>query len=307
MEYLLLALATLSSSGKAMVLKKLGTGSRGGRELHSLNSAIFLIAAAVVATFGLIKGDSLLPSGLTILLSLIFATLLLFTQVTEALAMKHGSASMTILVYSLGLLLPIFYGSIFLSEPVSVPQIFGMLLILAALYFIINPKSDSAFSPLWLLLSLLACFGSGATAILQKIQQSSEVRDELMSFLALAFLFASAFSLLLSLLPGHRDGEKGDSADSAAKEETPPADREKRIFANLRFALFSGACVGLLNIFNLILAGKLPSVVHFPIYNIGSMILTGIGGRVIFGEKLSPMQAVGFGIGCIAILIIGLL
>ena len=310
MEYLLLALATLASSGKALVLKKLGRDSQASTQIYRLNSAIFIIAAAVVGVFALISGRWLVPSGFTLLLSLIFASLLLFTQVTETVAMKHGSASMTILVYSLGLLLPIFYGRIFLSERISAWQVVGMLLIVAALYFIVGPKRDGHFGPLWLPLALLACFGSGATAIVQKIQQNSDVREELMPFLVVAFTIASLISLALSFIPGKPEEKTDDERDSEREDaETrgfASPEWKKTVFANLRFALFSGFCVGALNILNLILAGKLPSVVQFPIYNIGGMILTGIGGRLIFAEKLTRMQAVGFAVGCCAILIIGL-
>ena len=67
-----------------------------------------------------------------------------------------------------------------------------------------------------------------------------------------------------------------------------------------------GLCVGFLNILNLTLAGKLPAVIQFPIYNIGGMILTGVLGAILFGEKNTKKQLIGFGIGCVSILIIGL-
>ena len=300
MEYLLLLLATLTSTGKALVLKKIGNDSGDDvRRMYRLNAGIFGVAATVVLAFALISGRATLPSLPTLLYSCIFASLLVFTQVTEVVAMKHGSASMTILIYSLGLLIPIFYGSIFLSEPISLPQVFGMALIVAALCFIVNPRVDGKFSSVWLIFSLLACFGSGFTAVMQKIQQSSEEREELMAFLVLAFSLAALLSLALSFLP--RRGEPA-VADGASAEE-----HRTVWLRTLRFVVFSGVCVGLLNVFNLILAGKLPAVVQFPIYNVGSMILTGVGGRLIFGEKLTRPQLIGFGIGCVAILIVGLL
>ena len=299
MEYLLLLLATMTSTGKALVLKKIGKDSGDSRRIHRLNAGIFGIATVVVLLFALVSRRATLPSPLTLLFAGVFAALLVFTQATEAVAMRHGSASMTILIYSLGLLIPIFYGSLFLSEPISLPQVFGMALIVAALCFIVNPKSDGKFSTVWLLFSLLACFGSGFTAVMQKLQQSSAVREELMAFLVLAFSLAALLSLALSFLP--RRGEPA-VADGASAEE-----HRTVWLRTLRFVLFSGVCVGLLNVFNLILAGKLPAVVQFPIYNVGSMILTGVGGRLIFGERLTHSQLVGFGIGCVAILIVGLL
>lgn len=292
MEYLLLAFATLASSTKALVLKRLGRDIKDNSEIYMLNSAIFLVASVVVAIYALTVEADFGVSLYTVILALFFSITLVFSQLTETFAMKHGSASMTILLYSLGLIFPIIYGSIFLSEKISLMQIFGMLLIFLALYFIVNPKLDGKISFLWLALALLASFGSGVTAIIQKIQQSSEYSSELLPFLVFAFVCASAWSLSVSLFSDKEKKKQG---------------RIKKAFSEWKFILFSGVAIGLLNILNLTLSGKLRAIVQFPIYNIGGMIMTGIGGRVIFGEKLSRTQLVGFIIGCAAILIIGLL
>ena len=292
MEYLLLALATIASSTKALVLKRLGRDIKDNSEIYMLNSAIFLVASVIVAIYALTVKADFSVSLYTAILALLFSITLVFSQLTETFAMKHGSASMTILLYSLGLIFPIIYGSIFLSEKISPMQIFGMLLIFLALYFIVNPKLDGKISFLWLALALLASFGSGVTAIIQKIQQSSEYSAELLPFLVFAFVFASVWSLSVSLFCDKEKKKQG---------------RIKKVFSEWKFILSSGVAIGLLNILNLTLAGKLHAIVQFPIYNIGGMILTGIGDRVIFGEKLSRHQLVGFILGCVAILIIGLL
>ncbi len=291
MEYLLLACATLFSTSKALVLKRLGRDITDRGEIYRLNSLIFLVASAVVALYALIIQNTISISLYTVILSFVFALTIVFSQLTETFAMKHGSASMTILLYSLGLVFPILYGSIFLAEPISLWQIFGMMLIFLALYFIVNPKLEGKVSLRWLTLALIASFGSGLTAIIQKIQQSSDYKNELVPFLLLAFFFASALSLSVSFF----GGEEGSGSASASK-----------LLSEWKFILFSGVSIGLLNVLNLILAGKLRAIVQFPIYNIGGMILTGIGGRIIFGEKLSKNQLIGFIIGCAAILIIGL-
>jgi aspartate carbamoyltransferase regulatory subunit len=71
-------------------------------------------------------------------------------------------------------------------------------------------------------------------------------------------------------------------------------------------AIISGLCVGIVNILNLYLSGKIPAVIQFPVYNIGNMILTGVLGALIFREKHTIKQFIGFGIGCLGILLIGL-
>jgi len=55
------------------------------------------------------------------------------------------------------------------------------------------------------------------------------------------------------------------------------------------------------------LAGKLPAIILFPVYNIGSIILTGIFCTIIYKEKNTKTGIIGFVIGCISIMIIGIL
>jgi len=62
-----------------------------------------------------------------------------------------------------------------------------------------------------------------------------------------------------------------------------------------------------LNLLNLNLAGKLPAIILFPVYNIGSIILTGIFCTIIYKEKNTKTGIIGFVIGCISIMIIGIL
>ena len=288
MEYLLLVLAALTSSFKGLICKKIGTDNSNGRRIYIFNAGIFFVASVTVLLYSLISRGLGSVSLRTLLLALTFAAVLLFTQLTETYAMKLGPASVTILIYSLGLVLPILYGRIFLSEKISLIQLFGMAFVVAALVFIIDPKKDKSFSLKWFVFATLAALGSGTTALIQKIHQSSEAKGELCVFLVISFVFAAVFSVAIAFFS--RGGEG----------------RLKFGASDLRFTLFSGACIGALNIMNLYLAGKLPAIIQFPIYNIGSMILTGVGGRIFFGERMSKKKLIGFLAGCAAILMIGL-
>ena len=63
----------------------------------------------------------------------------------------------------------------------------------------------------------------------------------------------------------------------------------------------------MLNFLNLSLSGKLPSVILFPIYNIGSMLLSSIISSIIYKDKPTKRQSVGFVLGIVAIFIVGVL
>ena len=75
----------------------------------------------------------------------------------------------------------------------------------------------------------------------------------------------------------------------------------------LLFPVFLGVSVAFLNFLNLKLAGVLPAAIQFPIYNVGSLILTSAVSVVAFREKLGIRKIVGYVIGIGAILMVGLL
>ena len=291
MYYCLLILSTVSGTVKSLVLKKLGRDFDKGNGIYLLNSLMLFLASAVIGTYTFLVIKSFNISIFSFVLSLVFGSSIVLSQLLEAHAMKRGPVSMTALIYSLGLIFPIIYGSIFLSEAISLMQLLGMVLALFSLYFIINPEKSGKINLLWLALAIAASFCAGMNGIIQKIHQNSEYKSELYPFIFLSLLFAAVFSLVCAVLNADKRGNNIG----------------KKLKFDPKLILVGGIAIALVNILNLILAGKIEAVIQFPVYNIGGMILTVIGGRLIFGEKMSKNQIIGLGVGCIAILIIGLL
>lgn len=293
MIYILLVFATIATSSKAIICKKIGGDNRDMRGVLFLNANLFAVAAVTILICYADKVKSFFEiSPFSLLLSLVFAGFLLFTQIMQILAMSRGFASLSSLIYSCGFLLPIFYSAIFLNEPLSLPQLLGILLLLASFCVILPPDRNGKFSFLWLVLALLSMIGSGTNAIIQKIHQSSDFKEELAPFLFFALLFAALFSLLLSF--------------TIRKEKSPRSAmyRQKGAFLLM---LIGGIVVGGMNVANLMLAGRIPAVIQFPVYNICSMLLTALAGRLLFGEKIGTRKLFGFAMGLLAITVIGLL
>lgn len=319
MNYLLLFLATLTSSGKAIICKRIGAGDNGPKRTFLLNSGIFLVASLPVLVIAILDGG-FIASGFSVALAALFALTTVITQLTQIGAMKYGTAALTTLIYSAGFIIPTVWSHFAFGEIISPLQLVGIGVMLIALYMIINPGRSGRVSFLWLIFAILSMSGSGANAVLQKIHQRSALSGELYEFLFAALAFASVLCLVLGLtLKGDAGSKKELTDDISIKSKVEnmqwhAADIstngkvKKRGFTprDLGFILFSGACIGALNVLNLTLAGKLPAVIHFPIYNLGSMILTGAAGALIYGERINKIQLIGFAIGCAAILIIGL-
>ena len=289
MDLLLLFAVTATATLKALICKRLGTDGGGTRKLLLTNAVIFLVATAPVLCSALASGGFRL-SPYSALMAGIYASVMIFTQLCQITAVRYGTASMTSLIYAAGFLIPIVFSFFAFGEEITPWQGVGVLILMVAVYMIVGPKGGGRLSLLWLLFALLAMLGSGFTAVVQKLHQYSDYAQELPSFLVAAFLMAAFACFLLHFLFRREGGEVG-----------------RITLRRAAFPVFSGISIGMLNLMNLMLAGRLPSVIHFPIYNVGSMILTGVLGAILFRERHKPMEIVGFAIGCVAILIIGLL
>ena len=327
MNYLLLVLATVTSAANSLLWKRTSAETKDDRVLHMKSAVIFAVSAFVVLLYALATRDLLHVSSFTLLLSIAFALSKTVQQAALLFAMRIGATSITQLIFALGILLPIFYGAIALGEEISLMQYIGMALFFLALCFIVNPRADKGFRLVWLLLCLLAATSSGVNAVLQKMHQASNFSDELKSFVVLSLALSALFSLGLSALEALRQAHKkkrahavavASDAEGSAPDTAPldgvsmtvkvdeKADKKASLYVMLLFLLACGLCVGLQNLLSFMLAGRLPAVIHFPIYNIGSIVLVGFGGRLFYGERLSRSQLIGFAIGCAAIIFIGL-
>ncbi len=289
MYYLLLVITTLVSTGKILLCKKIGVTTSSPKNICLMNSAVLFIAFLLSVGVVIISGNEFKISPFSLTLAVIFAFSILLSQLFEIKAMSMGNTAVTTLVYSCGFLIPVFAGALFWNEPISFFQIIGIVILLFALFLIVNPREFKPASFMWYIYSLIALFFSGLSAIIQKTHQKSQFAEELPSFLVCAFLISSVIAIILYfVLP-------------KTQEKLPSA----KVF--IRISAISGIFAGALNFLNLILAGKIPAVIQFPIYNIGSVVLTGILGSLIFRENNSRQQKIGFAIGLVAILIIGLL
>ena len=294
MKYLLLLLATILTSAKAIVCKKVGQDNQSTQGVLFLNANIFAVASLTVLIGNADKIKSILGiSPFSLILAACFAFFLLFAQIMQTFAMAHGFVSLSSLIYACGFLIPIFYSAIFLDESISPFQIGGILLLLVSLVVILPPERSGRFSFVWLVLALMSMLGSGINAVIQKLHQSSSYKEELIPFLFFALLFAAVLSLGASLV-----GKRTDAA---------PLSRLYSRKSSVLLMLLGGAVVGFMNIVTLMLAGRLPAVIQFPVYNVGSMIMTALAGRVLFGERIGQRKLVGFMIGLVAITVIGVL
>lgn len=134
-----------------------------------------------------------------------------------------------------------------------------------------------------------AMIASGGLGMVQKWQQRSAHAMQTGAFLWTAFLLAGAVSALAAAAEKRR----GCAAPS----------RGKHVYI---FAAAVGAAMGGANTANTLLAGILPSIVVFPVTNVG-VILASLAMSVLFlGERLTKRQAVAACFGIAAVVLFSL-
>jgi drug/metabolite transporter (DMT)-like permease len=184
-----------------------------------------------------------------------------------------------------GMIIPAVAGPIFWKEPIGILQIAGIVMMLASLW-LIEGRGASRTRPTekkWIPLAILAFILSGMAGVMEKIHQSTEAREERLPFVLVACAFMLAFSL--SVLPFTKC-----VAESVAYLPT------------LSIAALSGLVIGFYSTVNLILSGKLDSMIYYPVANGGALILTVLASALLFKERMDRPKIIGTAIGLAGIL-----
>ena len=284
---LLLLSSILLSSGRNLLSKNISGNAFGTKGFFFCQALIFGAGAAVL--FPLAVGALEKISPLTVLLSVIYALLLILAQWFYTMALKSGKVGISATVYSLGFVLPTLSGVFFFGETIDVINVIGILVVLPTIVIsgsksskmVENKERSTFFVPL-----IIAMLSSGGLGIVQKVQQNSSVKAERDIFLFLAFALSALISLAAFL--------------AARKSDTRLASKKGA------FAALVGVCFALCNILNTTLAGRLPSAVFFPLLNVGSILFSLALGIVIYHEKVTKRDALILALGALAIVLINL-
>lgn len=281
MQFIYLICVIFGISGQN-ILRKVFSEKTGGNGVYTF-STLSCLSAAVF--FALTASEfhwntELLPYGIFFALS--YGTATIFS----ILALSYGPLSLTALISSFSLMIPTFYGLIFLKDPVS----FGLypgLALLAASLFLINKKGNTAngLSLKWLIFVLLAFLGNGLCSVAQTMQQKRFDGQYKNEFMITALLIVVGIMAIATLLKERKNAGK-------------------YIRTGWYLSLGCGALNAMVNLFVMILTGLMNVSLMFPLMSVGGIIVTFIVSKVFYKEKLTTAQHIGFllGIGAIVFL-----
>lgn len=279
----LLLLTTLVCLSMQSVFRKIYAGRTGGGGVYTYT----VIAGAGTLLFFIATSKGFVWDARIIPYAVIFAISYIVAGVFGLKAIATGSLSLTSLVTNCSLILPTFYGLIFLSEESSVFLYAGIILLIAALVMVNKTGETTPVTGKWLLFVSVAFIGNGMCSISQKAQQDAFAgagKNELM-IIALAIVVVVNFVFVL------------------LTERKNLVSYVKKGWLN---GLLGGAFNGVVNLFVMFLVGRLPASVVFPLISGGGIVLTYIISRVFYKEKLSRQQTIGFMLGIASIVLLNL-
>ncbi len=286
MNYILLLISLAAITVKASVVNNFGKRQMNGmRDMYMFN-AMFAFAAILfmLAVGGGIKEFSVY----TLILGIIYGVITMLVEICSLKAMQYGPMSFAVFLSSCGMLLPIAFGVLILKEEATLLKYISLIILLVAVFLVINPKRDEKKMHRWLIYGLATLVLAGMVGILQKVHQRSDYKAQLTLFMVAAFSAYFAASLVMAFC------YKKDGTGTVFKKSL------------IGIALLSGVCCGANNMINLYLSGIMPAIVFFPIANGGYILLATLSARFIFGEKLTAMQTVGIILGVIALCGLGI-
>ena len=254
--------------------------------VYSFSAASALVAALL---FVAVSGGSFQFSSKAFLYALAFAIAYSVAMVFTLLAITEGPLALTSLIISYSLIIPTFYGLLFLNEPVGIWLLIGIFLLLLSLFLINWEKKGEkkTITLKWGIFALLAFAGNGACSTIQKVQQidcSGRYKNE---FMMIALTISAVVMFLIAL----------------------PIEK-KQLAGNLKqgflWYFLCGLGNGAVNLFVLVLSLKMPASVMFPLISAGGIVATVFISLFVYKEKLSIQQKFGVALGTLAIVALNL-
>lgn len=209
------------------------------------------------------------------------------------LAIKCGSLAKTTLITSYSLLVPAFAGLIILREPLGLPMIVGMILLVLSLW-LTNHRKKTADTPKekitlkWLVFVLLGFVGNGMCSTVQKLTPHYLGADVNQNLYMIAALGLSTAVLI------------------AASFLTKETDLKSTLRVGGPLSLFCGLFNGAVNYLAIYLNQFIPASVMFPVLSAGEIILIVPYSLLVRRERFTAKQWAGFAVGVVSVVLLNL-
>lgn len=280
---LYITLLMFGTAGQSIAQKNYNAKMRGAGVfiflvLSTLSASLFFL---ITNGFSLTFSAKLLPYTLT------YAISGAFTGVCVFLAVCTGPLSLTSLITSYSLIIPTFYGLIFLGEKVGIPFWIGFALLAVSLFLINSPSAETKISFKWIVFVSLNFIGNGLCALVQTKQQR-DFNGELGNDMMISALLVEAVLIFITAIIADRK-----SIGEGLKKGP-------------HFMVMCGVSNALANFMLLLLIPRMLAAVLFPVISAGQIITSWVVSRFIYRERLSASQNIALVLGTASIVLMNL-
>ena len=287
MNYFLLFLTALFLVFQKITQDRYNAACRSGVFLFSGMISFFAMCFFMAVNRNWVWSSELMITAISFGLSYAAAT------VFVVLAIKCGSLAKTTLIMSYSLLVPAFAGLIILREPLGIPMIAGMLLLVLSLC-LTNHRKKTADTPKerislkWLVFVLLGFVGNGMCSTVQKLAPHYLGADVNLTLSTIAALGLSTVVLI------------------AASFLTKETDLKTTLRVGGPLSLFCGLFNGAVNYLAIYLNQFIPASVMFPVLSAGEIILIVPYSLLVRRERFTAKQWAGFAVGVVSVVLLNL-
>ena len=290
MKYILMAVSIMFSVVNAGLLRSFANKTKNNKYSPFIfNAGVSIVWMALLTIWMFLSNDydiSITGVIYGVIYGIILGLFLLFKMQATA----EGPVSLTTLIGSCAFIIATGFSVFYAGESISVFQLIGMGLLIASLVLCINPKkSGEKLTKKWFLNSFMFFFIGGLVGILYKLFGKSTASEQVNTMILVASIVSGIFFIFGGLIEAKKNNKK--------------IQKPNRLILTYMFLCGIAGCVYIR--LNVSLSGVIPGAIFFPVSNGGMVILSTVVGKLLFGEKLKPIQITGIFIGLIAIVING--
>ena len=205
---------------------------------------------------------------------------------TAYTSISLGIASLTSVLVSFSVIIPILYGILFCNEAMTMTKVIGFICLVFALVSAnidkihSSPKNETNYIK-WSLFVFATFIFNGVCSVLQKMHQNYYPGQYLNEFMLSAMIFSTTAFVIAFLI------------------KVPL--KEFKLAQGKKYAVISGFANAIANYATLSLSGTEQASVLFPMISAGTILAVLLCGRYILKESLKANHFVGFIFGLAAV------
>ena len=275
MTALLYILNVLGSAGQSVLGKQY---AKNGGQASNFNLCKALSGAVFFLLWGLIGGFAF--HWFTIILGALYGIFLFLSMYTGFRALATGPMALSGMIASFSLVVPLLFGLAVWGERLSGWGITGICLLLASL-FLLNFQREGSTSVKWAVYAFATLAANGVCSVIQKYHQRQYPGRYQTEFMLASFAVTLLFLTVQKAIT-------------------------RRSFCISTSGLFAGMLNGMSQYIVLLLAATVNASVLFPVISVTNIMAVWLAGRMLFAEKLKPVQILGLTAGVLSVLLLNI-